>query len=156
MAEYTEIERKFLVIDTQVVDGHAGSSIAQGYLHSDENASARVRLTDSPAAYLAFKGPRVGAARLELEDEISLGLGERLLWLCEPAIVTKIRYPLIHENHIWQVDVFQDANAGLIVAEIELSRPDEPFSLPRWCGREVTDDPRYYNEYLAVHPFCTW
>jgi CYTH domain-containing protein len=28
--------------------------------------------------------------------------------------------------------------------------------LPPWIGKEVTSDPRYYNAYLARHPFTTW
>jgi adenylate cyclase len=61
-------------------------------------------------------------------------------------------------NESWrlQVDVFEGANAGLIVAEIELGAEDEAFEKPDWAGREVSDDPRYYNMNLAKHPYSTW
>ena len=41
----------------------------------------------------------------------------------------------------WEVDEFLGENDGLIFAEIEIDYPDQPFSLPPWIGREVTDDP---------------
>jgi hypothetical protein len=41
---------------------------------------------------------------------------------------------------------------GLVLAEVELERADQPVSLPPWAGLEVTDDPRYYNVNLAKHP----
>ena len=48
------------------------------------------------------------------------------------------------------------SNAGLIMAEIELNAEDDAFELPGWAGTEVTGDPRYYNAYLAEHPFTSW
>ena len=59
-------------------------------------------------------------------------------------------------GHTWEVDVFEGANAGLVVAEIELDDPDEPFEKPAWVGEEVTHDPRYYNTCLASHPYRDW
>ena len=49
-----------------------------------------------------------------------------------------------------------DSYEGLVMAEIELSDPDEPFDRPDWLGEEVTGDHRYYNSSLARHPFKTW
>ncbi|MDJ0893391.1 MAG: adenylate cyclase, partial [Gammaproteobacteria bacterium] len=45
---------------------------------------------------------------------------------------------------------------GLVLAEVELKSPDEPFELPGWAGEEVSDDPRYYNPYLIERPYKTW
>ena len=42
------------------------------------------------------------------------------------------------------------------MAEIELSAEDEPFELPQWAGKEVSDDERYYNVCLAQHPYKEW
>jgi len=36
------------------------------------------------------------------------------------------------------------------VAEIELQSARQTFERPRWLGREITDDLRYYNNMLAV------
>ena len=48
-----------------------------------------------------------------------------------------------------EIDEFHGSLEGLVVAEIELSSPDESIILPAWIGEEVSDDPRYYNSSLA-------
>jgi adenylate cyclase len=42
------------------------------------------------------------------------------------------------------------------MAEIELDSESETFALPPWAGEEVTVDNRYFNSYLAQHPYSTW
>jgi adenylate cyclase len=54
------------------------------------------------------------------------------------------------------VDEFLGANAGLIVAEIELDDEAEAFVRPSWLGAEVTHDGRYFNSYLASRPWRGW
>jgi adenylate cyclase len=57
---------------------------------------------------------------------------------------------------VWEVDVFEGANAGLVVAELELADEHEAFPRPAWLGDEVSDDPRYYNMNLAQVPYTQW
>jgi CYTH domain-containing protein len=52
---------------------------------------------------------------------------------------------------MWEVDVFEGAHAGLVIAEIELAAADAAFERPNWLGEEVTGVHRYYNAYLATH-----
>lgn len=59
-------------------------------------------------------------------------------------------------ERFFEVDVFHGANEGLVMAEIELAAPDEPFARPAWLGREVTGDRRYYNAYLIGNPYSIW
>jgi adenylate cyclase len=54
------------------------------------------------------------------------------------------------------VDEFLGANAGLVIAEIELGAADEAFERPAWLGEEVTAEPRYYSFVLAQAPFSAW
>ena len=56
----------------------------------------------------------------------------------------------------FEVDVFYGDNEGLVMAEIELDSPDEPFERPEWLGREVTGDRRFYNSHLLKNPFKSW
>lgn len=56
----------------------------------------------------------------------------------------------------FEVDEFYGDNEGLVMAEIELEKPDEPFDRPAWLGEEVTGDRRYYNSHLLQHPFKSW
>ena len=34
---------------------------------------------------------------------------------------------------------------GLVMAELELQREDQPYTRPAFLGAEVTGNPRYYN-----------
>ena len=40
---------------------------------------------------------------------------------------------------------------GLVIAEIELPSLDTEFEQPDWIGEEVTDDPRYSNQWMSIH-----
>ena len=79
-----------------------------------------------------------------------------MLKLSPFPIIEKYRTKIVWENKLWEVDQFESENKGLIMAEIELTEPDEPFSLPPWIGEEVTGDPRYFNSYLSQNPYSTW
>lgn len=56
----------------------------------------------------------------------------------------------------FEVDEFHGDNDGLVMAEIELKKPDEPFDRPAWLGEEVTGDRRYYNSHLLLSPYKSW
>ena len=58
--------------------------------------------------------------------------------------------------HVWDVDIFHGDNEGLVMAEVELAHPDEDFVRPDWAGREVTEDARFFNAYLAKKPWTSW
>ena len=88
-----------------------------------------------------------------IEQKIPLVDAERLLELCEPGAIDKVRYLVPRGSHTWEVDVFHGANEGLILAEIELSSEDELFEKPAWLGKEVSGDRCYYNSMLTKHPF---
>lgn len=105
--------------------------------------------------FLTIKGAsdEKGLSRYEFEQKIPLVDAERLLELCEPGAIDKVRYLVPRGSHTWEVDVFHGANEGLILAEIELSSEDEPFEKPAWLGKEVSGDRRYYNSMLTKHPF---
>lgn len=106
---------------------------------------------------LTIKGLSVGAVRAEYEYEIPLADADELLdGLCEKPIIEKTRSTIPYEGFTWEVDEFAGVNAGLIVAEIELTAEDQEFPRPDWIGAEVTDDPRYFNANLVSHPFSVW
>lgn len=148
-----EIERKFLVkpIDFASIAQNQ-HHITQGYLNSSPERTVRVRLKDLQG-FLTIKGTSIdcGLSRFEWEKEIDFEDAKALVSLCEPVIIEKIRYIILHQNHTWEVDVFGGAHKGLMMAEIELSTIDEVFALPDWVTTEVTGDERYYNAYLSKH-----
>jgi adenylate cyclase len=151
-----EIERKFLVTgDGWRQPASAQTRFSQGYLSREPARTVRVRLADE-RAFLTVKGATKGATRAEFEYEIPLADAPQLLAMCDGPVVEKIRHVCLHEGMTWEVDEFLGANAGLVVAEIELVSEDQPFARPAWLGAEVTGDARYVNANLAVRPFTRW
>ena len=59
-------------------------------------------------------------------------------------------------QHTFEVDEFYGENEGLVMAEVELSAPDEPYEKPAFIGKEVTGDRRFYNSHLRANPFSVW
>jgi adenylate cyclase len=153
----TEIEHKFLLRDdrwrSQV---ERSARLRQGYLISDARCSVRVRVAESQG-FLNIKSGTLGIQRSEYEYPIPLAEAEEILdTLCAKPLLEKTRHYLKFDQHLWEIDEFSGENAGLIVAEVELSRIDEPFARPDWLGKDVSYDIRYYNSQLARHPYQTW
>lgn len=150
-----EIERKFLVTDESWRAGAHGTAYAQGYLARGSGRTVRVRIAGGEA-WLTVKGPVSGFSREEFEYPIPLQDAHRMLRLCEGPIIEKERYRIPFGKHLWEVDEFHGENAGLVIAEVELSDANEEPSLPPWIGLEVTGQPRYYNSNLTHHPYREW
>jgi adenylate cyclase len=152
-----EIERKFLVRgDGWRAGARPGVPFVQGYLSTDgSGATVRVRVAGD-RAFLTVKGRAKGLTRDELEYEVPVADARDMLGMCGVRVVEKTRYVVPHEGHDWEVDVFEGANAPLVMAEIELGREDEPFARPPWAGDEVTEDGRYANACLATQPYSAW
>lgn len=151
-----EIERKFLVAGDAWRAGATGILYRQGYLCTDPARTVRVRLGND-TAILAIKGAGNGIARPEFEYPLPVDEATVLLdHHCLQPLVEKYRYLVPFAGLTWEIDEFLGANAGLLLAEVELEHSDQPVPLPPWIGREVTGDPRYYNAWLARHPYTTW
>jgi CYTH domain-containing protein len=151
-----EIERKFLVRgESWRAAACASTPYRQGYLSTVKERTVRVRIAGAKA-YLTVKGVAVGASRDEFEYEIPLADARYMLEAMCEVLVEKTRWIVPHEGHRWEVDEFGGANAGLVVAEIELEHEDEAFARPDWVGEEVTHDPRYSNANLARAPWRAW
>ncbi len=153
----TEIERKFLVKNDlwrdQVI---SESRMKQGYLASQGNASIRVRV-DGGRALLNIKSVTLGIRRYEFEYEIPLEDGEEILAvIAQQPFIDKTRYKVKCGGHVWDLDVFEGENRGLVVAEVELGSEEESFEMPAWAGEEVSEDPRYYNVSLVKTPYTRW
>ncbi|MBF0694559.1 MAG: CYTH domain-containing protein [Flavobacterium sp.] len=153
-----EIERKFLVnSDDYKLEATSKQHIAQGYLSSVPERTVRVRIRGE-SGFLTIKGKsnETGTTRYEWETEIPLHEAKQLMLLCEPGAVEKLRYLVPIGEHTYEIDEFLGDNAGLVLAEIELSNESEVFSKPVWLGSEVTQDQKYYNSQLLKNPFKKW
>lgn len=151
-----EIERKYLVKSDAWRSLGTGTLYRQGYIYTENRTTVRVRLAGD-CGYLTIKGKRVGAVRSEFEYSIPYKEAEIILeTLCDRPLIEKIRYRISQGDLIWEVDEFAGENSGLILAEVELTAENQIVTLPDWIGADVTDDWRYYNSYLARHPYREW
>ena len=153
-----EIERKFLVTSTEFLSESIPSNrIVQGYLNSNPERTVRIRIKGTQGFItIKGKGNESGTTRFEWEKEIEVTEAEQLLLLCEDGVIDKIRYEIPFGKHLYEVDVFEGDNKGLIVAEIELENENESFEKPNWLGEEVTGDDRYYNASLSTSSYKNW
>lgn len=144
-----EIERRFLVQGEAWRDGVTTTRrLRQGYLAREDGVAVRVRIA-AKAARLTVKGPG-GLVRAEFEYDIPLSDAEAMLsQLCAGRSIAKTRHDVPRDGLVWELDVFEGALAGLVIAEVEMPAPDHPLALPPWAGREITTDPRYANTALA-------
>lgn len=150
-----EIEKKFLLTGDGWRDQVERSlAMRQAYLGGD-GVSVRVRF-EGDQARLNIKQLQIGASRDEFEYTIPLVDARRLMELANGGGTEKTRHFVRHAGMLWEIDEFLGDNEGLIVAEIELEHQDQPFEKPSWVGEEVTGDERYYNVYLAQHPYRQW
>ena len=151
-----EIERKFLVKEKPFSIAKRSLKINQGYIINEKSNVIRVR-EKGDDYFLTIKGNNIGISRLEYDFPISKEDAKELIFhFCKTTLIEKTRHYIEHKGHTWEVDEFHGKNNGLIVAEIELESEDEKFEKPDWVGEEVTQDDRYYNMNLAIHPFTSW
>jgi adenylate cyclase len=152
----TEIERKFLVDLDLLGSLEDGIEMRQAYISSGEGAVVRLRLAGKDA-WLTLKGRNTGAVRSEFEYLIPVQDAHQMIEeFCGGRVISKTRYLRDFGNYLWEIDVFEGDNAGLVVAEVELSDADEEPPLPDWVVLEVTADARYFNNNLYRSPYCDW
>lgn len=150
-----EIERRFRIdvahlqrVETQLP---GGVLIEQGYLSFEP--CVRVRKASDDTASLTVKGPGL-FERLEFPYPIPLG-DALAMWPLAKATIAKTRYKLKYDI-LWEIDEFHGPHEGLWIAEVELPHVMQRFDRPTWLRKEVTNDERYQNVYLAQHPERFW
>jgi len=149
-----EIERKFLVTGAFPQDP-AAQHLVQAYVAREDGRNVRVRFNGARYT-LTIKGPTEGIARQEYEIDITEDIGKSLLFDLCPVRIDKMRHTIAQGSLNWEIDVFSGANAGLIIAEIELPSASSTFDVPSWLGPEVSEDQRFFNANLLDAPFCSW
>jgi adenylate cyclase len=145
-----EIERKFLVSGTSWRKrANRGTAIRQAYLALTAKISLRVRIVGNTRAFLTIKSGQSKFTRTELEYSIPLKDAQILMKMRTGLLIKKRRHVVGSGKSRFEVDVFEGAHRGLVIAEIELSARNERFDRPKWLGKEVTGEERYYNANLA-------
>ena len=151
----TEIERKYLVAERGVI-AHATEppvAIRQAYLATGKTA-VRVRIAGT-SAWLGVVGVR-GGESTGYEYSVPVADAEEMMArLAVTLVVEKDRYR-IDDGLPWTIDVFKGDNAPLMLAEITRRSRVKKLPQPSWLGDDVSDDLRYQNVYLALHPYSSW
>ena len=146
-----ETERKFLVTNRDYKKQYSSKEkITQAYLSKDPKRSVRIRVNNRKG-WITIKGEsdKKGLSRMEWEKEIPLKTAKKLLKICLPNPINKIRYKIQLNNNITiEVDEFLGHNKGLVLAEIELISKDQSFEKPDWLGKEVTGIKKFYNSMM--------
>ena len=175
-----EFERKFFVreLGSSVLSEPDPVLIVQSYFLAADGYALRVRL-QAPAdavplpqdsdeenvlaaladqvtfCALTAKGPYVGGTRYEAERELDPSVGLGMVRRGGQKVI-KHRHSVWLGTDGWVLDSFLGANAPLIVAECERDGPVTDLVIPDFCVTEVTDDPRFANDFLARHPYQQW
>ena len=146
-----EIERKFLLAnDDWKREVIKSERLRDGLIGRFGEGKIRVRLTENNA-WLTIKGPREGISRPEFEYEIPRADAEYMLrTFCQgDPVLEKVRHTVPFGGLNWTIDVYMGPLNGVVLAEVELERPDQQPRLPPWVGEEVTNDPRFQKGVLA-------
>ncbi len=147
-----EIERKFLVTSLpEAMDRYRHERIMQGYIVVGADGS-EVRLRRKGRKHFEAVKMGRGEIRSELEVELTAAQFDTLWEATSGRRIDKTRYEIRHAGVVMEVDVYHGELAGLVTAECEFASPEESrrFVPPDWFGREVTNDPAYKNQSLAV------
>jgi len=147
-----EVERKFLVAGAPPdLSSHPSALIRQGYVAVVEGGD-ELRVRDRDGKRLVTIKHGSGLVRGEVETEISPALFDALWELTAGRRLEKTRHLVPLGTLVAEIDVFAGDLAGLVMVEVEFASAAEAlaFAPPAWFGAEVTDDPRYRNQALAL------
>jgi adenylate cyclase len=150
---YKEIERKYLVkILPENYEDYEFFNITQGYVCVDGDGT-EVRLREKDKKYLLTIKTGKGLIRDEYEIEITSSEFDKLWPTTTGRRIKKTRYYIPYLNNKINFDIYHGHLKGLFTAEVEFSSVEESnnFEIPEWFGKEVTEDVRYKNKYLAIH-----
>lgn len=159
--EHYEIERKYLIVmpDETWLRGCPGcrkKEIVQTYLTAEPGWERRVRQSTENGVIrytVTQKEESAGLVRCEREREISEREYMALLEERDPHYVSlyKTRVAFPYEGHVMEIDRYPFWQEQAVL-EVELSAPEEPFSLPSEITvlREVTEDANLRNHALAL------
>lgn len=165
-----EIERKFTLkkLPEKLTD-YPCRKLCQGYLCTGPVVRIRKSEQDGEVRYILCYKAKIGTLGKEKErmaegeskfakvnEEVELPLTESsfatLLKKVEGRVIEKTRYLIPYREYLIELDVFEGELSGLYFAEVEF--PDgehaDSFEPPEWFDRDVSNDKRYRNSYLAT------
>ena len=151
-----EIERRFLIKNDNWKEFITNKiSIEQGYLSKSlDGWITRIRCTGKNSK-ITLKKHIKGFTNFEFEYSIPRSDAETIMSNLSNTI-KKDRFFLEIEKKQWIIDCFKEKNFPLKVAEIELSKEEEEFTLPSFVSKEITGLQNLSNFSLTSHPLSKW
>ena len=151
-----EIERRFLVKNDDWKEYITKETlIEQGYL-SNKLDDWIIRIRFNGANFkIALKKHIENFTNYEFEYLIPNSDGEQIMSNL-PNTIKKERFFLEIENKQWIIDCFKAKNFPLEIAEIELSKEEEEFTLPTFVSKEITGINKLSNLSLTSYPLSKW
>lgn len=124
----------------------------------------RLRTTYTPTGeisyYLTLKGKRVDNSCPEFEYTIENPDCARLIRTAATSSITKTRCSVPYKGQVFEVDVFENENVGLVIAEVELESEDQAYEKPAWLGQRIPSvfdlDKKLSNYALSTNPISSW
>ena len=151
-----EIERRFLVKNDDWKEFITKKiCIEQGYLsYKLDDWIIRIRFNGANFK-IALKKHIENFTNFEFEYLIPNSDGEKIMSNLRNTI-KKDRFFLEVEKKQWIIDSFKEKNFPLQVAEIELSKEEEAFKLPKFVSKEITGIHNLSNFSLTSYPLSKW
>lgn len=151
-----EIEKKFLVFKNKLPKLTGGVLFIQGYLSKEP--LIRFRIAGNKKTSIAIKEvKKEGLARNEWEfhNVLSQEENEKLLKLAINKPIKKIRFKRKFKGLLWEIDVYQGKNLGLVTADVEIPHEEFKIEFPKWIdySKEITSEAEYFNINLGKNPF---
>lgn len=116
--------------------------------------------TGEATHYLTLKGKRTGDSCPEFEYVIENPDCAQLIRMAATSFITKTRYSIPYKGQVFEVDVFKNENAGLVIAEVELDHEDQEYEKPAWLGRRIPStfdlDKKLSNYSLSLNSISSW
>lgn len=152
--EQYEIEYKYLVdLSRCPYQNYPFHQIEQAYISTAPVIRVRRRDDD----YILTVKSSGLVKHLEYELPLSADEYENLLLKAEGVVISKKRYLIPYayagKDYTIELDIFEKALDGLVIAEVEFSSLEEAeaFTPPTWFLENVSTDRRYHNSYLSEH-----
>lgn len=147
-----EIERRFLVTDLPShLNKYKHEYIEQGYLETNEHTSIRIRKKGGKY----YQTIKLGSGKIRQETEIEISEQQyNLLWpLTKGRRLKKTRYEIPYLSLTIELDIYRGKLEGFHTVEVEFNTEKEcdKFNSPEWFGKEVTENPKFTNRYLAIN-----
>ncbi|NLG04254.1 MAG: CYTH domain-containing protein [Clostridia bacterium] len=142
-----EIERKFLIKEIpENLDQYPFHLIEQAYLCTEP--VIRVRREDE-TYYMTYKSKGL-MVREEYNLPLTKDAYEHLKEKADGKMIRKKRVLIPYLTYTIELDIFEQPQAGLYLAEVEFETEEEAnnFLPPDWFLEDVTKDCRYHNSNM--------